>query len=75
MNYSPCAQCEYVAYWKNNLVSHLRTHHRELREEKQNHQHKADGGMQFEGSQKGINNLQLERLGQEAINQNTETSN
>ena len=60
-NYNSCTQCGYIAYWKNNLVSHLQTHHRELEDEKQNRQHKTEGGMQYEDNAKDINDLKLER--------------
>ena len=50
----------------------MQTHHRELGDEQQNHQHESEGGMQYEVNRKEINNLKLERSGQKAINQKTE---
>ena len=52
----------------------MQTHHRELGDERQIHQYETEGGMQCEVNRKDFNNLTIERLGQEAINQNTELS-
>ena len=52
----------------------MQTHHKELGDEQQNHQHETEGGMQYEVNRKEINNLKLERSGQKANNQNTELS-
>ena len=46
--YRSCAQCGYITNWKNNLVSHLQTHHGKSGDEKQIHHGESGGEMQHE---------------------------
>ena len=77
-NYGSCAQCGYITNCKNNLVSHLQTHHRESEHEKQTHHRKSGeekhthlgesgGEMQHETNWKEVNNLRSERSVQTKI--------
>ena len=55
--YGSCAQCGYITNWKNNLVSHLQTHHGKSGDEKQIHHGESGGEMQHETNRKEVNNL------------------